>query len=50
MFRFKTKEERTLIKLDRLMTQMASDDVFDEYLEVIEEFATQVLAQEGGRK
>ena len=50
MFRFKTKQEKILIKLDKLMSEMASDDTFDEYLEVIEEFATQVLALEGSRK
>lgn len=50
MFRFKTKQKRILIKLDKLMTEMASDDIFDEYIEVIEVFATQVLAAEGGRK
>ncbi len=49
MFLLKNKKERTLEKLDYLMTQMASDDTFDEYLAVIDEFANQILATEVGK-
>lgn len=49
MFLLKDKKQRTLEKLDYLMTQMASDDTFDEYLAVINEFADEILNKEVGK-
>lgn len=45
----KIKKEKTLDKLDYLMCTMASDDTFDEYLDVIDEFANQILDKEVGK-